>query len=230
MTERVAVLVPVLNRPKAVKPLLDSLTATATTIGCDAWFLCSPGDRAEIRAIMAEGANHLEVEWGPGPGDYARKINYGFRYLRSQYRNTYGFYLFGADDLRFHPGWVESAVAQNHRRDACVMGTNDLGNRRVLAGAHSTHPLVHRDYWECGTIDEQGKVLHEGYDHQYTDDEFIQTAIWRDTYQHCQDSVVEHMHPDWGKGAVDDTYKKGKARGADDRALYESRKAQWGRR
>jgi hypothetical protein len=47
-----------------------------------------------------------------------------------------------------------------------------------MAGRHSTHSLVTRDYVErFGTIDEAGVVLHEGYPHEFVDDEFVQTAM-----------------------------------------------------
>lgn len=225
---RVAVLLPVLNRPQRVKPLIDSIAKAATVIPCDPIFLCSPDDFAELDAVNEAGARMRVVGWKAEHGDYPRKINEGFK----RYRDSYLFFLLGADDLVFHPGWVERAVAKWQETGACVIGTNDLVNRRVISGAHSTHPFVHRDYGDCGTADEpkSGKLLHEGYGHWFVDDEFVQTAMWRLTFESALDSRVEHLHPNYGGADRDATYEKGQATSVADRALYESRKRLWGKR
>lgn len=114
-----------------------------------------------------------------------------------------------------------------NRGDFCVVGTNDMGNSRVIAGNHSTHPLVHRDYLACGTVDEVGIVLHEGYQHQFADDEFVQTAKVRRVYAHAFDAFVEHLHPNWGKGRDDATYRRGQAGFSADKRLYDQRCAMW---
>lgn len=225
MSDRVGVIVPVLNRPHRVKPLLESLASSSGFVTCEAIFVVSKGDDAELAAVVESGARYFVVPWKPGHGDWARKINEAFR----RYHDDYTFFLFGADDLRFHDGWIEHALAQYKRTGFCVIGTNDGGNRRVMAGVHSTHPLVHRDYLECGTVDEEGKVLHEGYTHNFTDDEFVQTAAARGTYIHASDSFVEHMHPDWGKGEMDDTYVLGKKNMNADMILFNERRKLWGR-
>jgi hypothetical protein len=47
----------------------------------------------------------------------------------------------------------------------------------VIRGEHSTHPIIVRSYIEGqGAIDEPGKALHEGYWHNFVDDELIGTA------------------------------------------------------
>lgn len=227
----VTVLVPVLNRPKRVSPLVDSLISSARFISLDLLFLCSPGDdeqRAAIRRVQgAHGptcrVNALEIDDPPGRGDYAKKINAGFRNTATE------FIFMGADDLVFHPGWIERALACHMETKACVVGTNDNGNRAVMQGEHSTHTLVHRDYGECGIIDNPdcGVPLYEGYDHNFVDTEFIQTAMARETWASAGDSIVEHLHPIWGKAENDETYKKGQLKFGTDRKLYESRRPLW---
>lgn len=217
----IAVLIPVLGRPQRVEPLVASLKACSLVIQCRPYFLCSPGDDAQIEAVRASQSLLSIMEWPAGQGDYARKMNWGVEVSDEP------FMLFGADDVHFHPGWAERAVAAWYETGACVIGTNDLGNARVQRGQHSTHPLVHRDYLDCGTADEEGLLLHEGYVHQYVDDEFVQTAQVRRTFAFARDAHVEHLHPDWGKGEWDGTYQRGKDGFEHDRVLYNQRKNLW---
>ncbi|MBK6887023.1 MAG: hypothetical protein IPH03_11765 [Tetrasphaera sp.] len=81
-----------------------------------------------------------------------------------------------------------------------VVGTNDLGNRSTATGRLSTHTLVERTYVDRhGTIDEPGVLCHEGYWHEYVDNELIGTAKHRGVYGHARQAHVEHLHWLWGK-------------------------------
>lgn len=218
----IAVLIPALGRPQRVAPLVASLKACSLVIPCRPYFLCSPGDDAQIEAVRAAKAYLSIMEWEAGQGDYARKMNWGVAVSDEP------FMLFGADDVHFHPGWAERAVATWYETGACVIGTNDLGNSRTVTGDHSTHTLVHRDYLKCGTVDEAGKLLHEGYWHNFVDDEFLGTARARETYAHAKDAVIEHLHPNWRKGdGQDATYRRGMEHWNDDSAYYKRRKQLW---
>jgi glycosyltransferase involved in cell wall biosynthesis len=221
VTPSLAILIPVLNRPHRVAPLIESVNAC--TPEANLLFLCSPGDKDEIKAVEQAGANHVIVPWRNGPADYARKMNLGFKTTTEQ------FIFLGADDIRFQPGWFEACLEVHQRTNACVIGTNDGANARVLSGQHSTHTLVHRDYGECGTIDRPDLLLTELYTHEFVDDELVQTAIWRGTYAHARLAIVTHDHPDWGKAEMDDTYRLGRAGRAQDQQTYMSRAPMWGR-
>ncbi len=204
-----------LGRPHRVRPLLDSIrdTSDARVV-----FVCSPGDDEVLRTV--EELPHLIVD-GPFPGDYARKINRGIS-------NTAEPLIFmGACDLKFHPGWLEAATAQL-APGVGVVGTNDLGSTRVMAGEHSTHSLVTRDYVrDFGTIDTPGIALHEGYPHEYVDDEFVQTAMFRGAFAFAEDSHVEHLHPAWGKAPTDDLYDQQRYRMRAGRKVFLRRRRLW---
>ena len=207
-----------LGRPHRVEPLLDSLRATSPD--ARPLFLVSPDDHEVHAAVDAYGADRLTV-LGPFPGDYARKVNAGLR------ASTEPLLFLGADDLRFHPGWLEAAVAKLGAGIG-VVGTNDLGSPRVLAGEHATHSLVTRDYAErFGTIDEPGKILHEGYPLEYVDDEAVETAKHRGAWAFAGDSVVEHLHPSWGKAPRDPLYAKQRARMAAGMRVFLRRRPLW---
>lgn len=225
----VAILVPVLARPQRAQPLFDSIKASSRLIKLRPVILCSPGDDAEYAAVKAgqdsygaESMVHM-VDWEPDRGDYARKINYGIEVTSDEW------IFMGSDDLDFHPGWIERALACHQETHACVIGTNDLGNNQVTSGHHSTHTLVHRDYVECGIVDDpdSGKLLYEGYDHSFVDAEFVETAKARETWAHATDSIVEHHHPLWRKATDDATYRKGQRAIGADRELFNRRKPLW---
>jgi hypothetical protein len=114
-------------------------------------------------------------------------------------------------------------------------------NPYVLAGTHATHYLVSRWYLENagGVADAppgdpswpaslRPPVLFEGYDHNYTDTEFIETARARGVFAPCLDAVVEHLHVVAGKAQWDETYRKGAARMGDDEVLFQQRRGLWG--
>lgn len=216
----VLILVPVLGRPHRVAPLLESLGA-ATPEPHRVLFIGSPGDHAEHDAVRAAGADLLVIDRPPTAGDYARKVNAG-------YRATDEPLLFlGADDLHFHLGWLTAATAAL-APGIGVVGTNDLGSPRVVAGEHATHSLVTRAYADQhGTIDRPGQVLHEGYCHNFVDDELVATARRRHAWAFAVDAHVEHLHPSWGKAPHDATYARGRARFAADRRTYRQREALW---
>jgi Glycosyltransferases involved in cell wall biogenesis len=213
------ILVPVLSRPANVKPLVDSIHA-ATTMTHRIIFLTTHGDDTEIAACVAiKGAEVITTL--PEENSYAKKINLG----ASLFDGTWLF--LGADDLHFHKGWDHEAIAEHERTGKLVIGTNDLGNPTVVQGKHATHSLVHRDYLALGTIDEPGKLLHEGYCHNFTDTEFCGTAKHRDQFAFAFASHVEHRHWLWGKGKDDPTYELGRVQYRADSRTFAKRRRLW---
>lgn len=217
------ILIPVLNRPDAAAVVHKTLTAV--TPKGRALFICTPGDDAELTAVKATGADFVIAPFDRRPGDYARKINLGIDLTDEP------LIFLGADDLRFHNGWLELAMRQLRGRIG-VVGTNDMGNRRVRSGQHSTHSLLSREYvLEHGTIDEPGKALHEGYDHNFVDDELVATAKLRRAWGFAGSAKVEHLHFHWKKGLGNDTtYQLGLRRFERDRALFNQRSQLWKQR
>lgn len=208
-----------LGRAHRVGPLLESLAAATTDYRV--LFLLTPGDTDVIGAVETAGGDWVAVQ-RRDRGDYARKINAGYR------ATTEPLLFLGADDLHFHPHWFERAVAPFTDSRVGVVGTNDLGNRRVISGDHATHALVRRSYIdEHGTIDEPGKVLHEGYAHEYVDDELVGTAKHRGAWAFAADSVVEHLHPQWGKAPSDPMYDAQAERMSTSRHLFLRRRRLW---
>lgn len=214
----VVVIVPVLRRPHRAAPLAESVQATSSA---RVLFVASPNDVAEQDAVRATGADLLVMDKPHRCGDYARKINAAYR------TTTEPLMFLGADDLRFHPGWLEAAL-EALGDGIGVVGTNDLTNPRTMRGEHSTHSLVTREYVDVfGTIDEPRKVLHEGYRHEYVDDELVGTAKKRGAWAFAAHSYVEHLHPMAGKAPMDPLYAAQAERMRMSRNLYRRRRLLW---
>jgi len=211
----IAVLVPVLARPRNAAPLAASLAAATVTPYRLVW-LCSPGDDEQIAACHEARGEVMVMAWKSDRADWAKKMNHAFTHTSEPW-------LFqAADDLRFQRGWDFHALQLGNARGVGVVGTNDLGNPSVKRGVHSTHSFFSRAYIERygGTVDGSGIVFSEAYDHQYVDNEFVETAKSRGQFLMSKRSVVEHLHPHWGKAEMDSTYEKSMRAVDKDRALF----------
>jgi hypothetical protein len=216
-----AIIVPVLDRPHRVEPTMAAIEA-ATPKPYRLLFVANAGDRRELRALERAGADHIVV-----PADrrtYACKINDGVR------ATTEPLLFLGADDIAPRPGWVGEALAALVDPAVEVVGTVDECNPRTATGELSTHTFVTRRYVYTfgGTMDGgPGVVLHEGYPHDFVDDELVGTAKARGAYVHAYRCVVEHLHHQTGKAPMDNTYRLGLHTRRAGRRVYEERRKLW---
>jgi glycosyltransferase involved in cell wall biosynthesis len=218
----VAVLIPVLNRPHRVEAVLTSVRSSERDVMLQPLFLVNADDHDELFSLRSAEAPYWIVDSERRRGDFARKTNVGVSHTTAEW------VFAGADDLLFHPGWADEAIRVADESGKRFVATNDLGNGVVIKGEHATHPLVHRSYIEeCGTIDEDGKLYHEGYDHQYVDNEATETAKCRDEFVAASRSCVEHLHYLWRKGENDDVYRLGQSQGRSDQAIFLGRRILW---
>lgn len=218
----VLISIPTLYRPGRV--IETAMSAREHTPDARVLISVSPEDTDTIAALeAAQEFDYRVVDWQHTVGaDWARKQNQAFAEMTEEW------ILLAGDDLRFHPGWFDQCMTTFERTNACVIGTNDMGNARVMAGHHSTHPLVNRDYIRCGgVVDNPTKLLPECYGHWFVDDEFVRTAMARRSYAHSFEALVEHMHPNWGKARDDETYRIGQASIAADSQLFQRRRVLW---
>lgn len=222
-TARVDVIVPVLHRPQNVRPFMDSLRASTGL--ATAWFVCDPGDGGEISEVLACGGRVVLHA-----GTFAEKVNHTYPTLGQDPvyptpANPAPWIFLCGDDVLFTPGWLDHAQAVGNQYQAGVVGTNDLGNPAVMAGTHATHMLIRRSY-----IDEHGATFDAGpgvvcgpYRHCFVDNEIVVAAMKRNVWQMALGSVVEHMHPYWGKADKDNVYELGQSFYKDDEALFQRR-------
>lgn len=193
--------------------------ASLEASGADAE-VCAVADSEDVSTGSAwerAGARVLTFRNLARAGTFAEKVNHAYRHT------TEPWLLLVGDDVAFHPGW-DTALARAHARTrAAVVGTNDLSPLpSVRSGEHSCHPLIARAYVdELGaSLDGPRVVCHEGYRHNFVDDEIVTLAKMRHTWGFAHDAVVEHLHPAWDKGIWDDTYRVGTAHQEADRDLY----------
>lgn len=212
----VAILIPTFGRPHKVESITRNVLAS--TPNASVYFCVEDDDKATQEAVATtEGANLIV---NTRTRSYSGAINTGVL-------ETCEPYVFaGADDLFFMPGWFELAEAMMSDTIK-VVGTNDMGNPEVLAGSHATHFLVEREYAFYGVIDSPGIMLFEGYDHNWTDKEFVLTAQKRNAYAHCHEAVVEHHHWAWNKAGIDATYSRGMRSEPTDREVFMRRQHLW---
>jgi hypothetical protein len=155
----------------------------------------------------------------PRRTSWASKINQGIEATSEPLVFT------GADDLDFRPGWLAAACARM-TPTVGIVGTQDLCNPKTIRGEHATHFLVARWYAEMGAID-GGGFAPEAYEHNFVDNEILETAVHRGAYAFAHDAIVEHLHPMNGKSEIDSTYAKGTRTFARDRRRFSHRRELW---
>lgn len=206
-----AVIVPVLRRPASAQRFMDSFKLTNSD-AC-VYAVADSDDYETIQAWRDNDATVLITDRG---SRFGQKANYGFEGTSEPWL------LFVGDDVVFHEGWLDAALTA--AGDSYnVVSTNDLG--RDDLDRLAIHPFMRRSYIENvgSSWDGPGVVAHEGYTHWQVDVEWSQVARDRNTLTYASDCVIEHMHPLWGKGEADDTYRLGQRNARRDRALYDSR-------
>jgi hypothetical protein len=225
MSDSVTIVIPTIDRVDNVDRVVRNINDV--TEDCQIMIVfnkayCLPME-GKIKELFDEFDN---VEYMAGPmsrpdiGDYAKKINLALRYCCTDWLFT------GADDLKFHPQWLEKAL-EVAGEEINVIGTQDLGNPRVIAGEHATHFLVRTDYARnYGTVAslEPGQIFFPGYWHEYMDDELVAFARAKGMFAFAEESIVEHLHPFWGKAPSDRTYEQFKMRMAYGKNVFDKRK------
>lgn len=215
-SEETAVIVPVMRRPDNAAPFMASLRASTGL--ARVYAVADADDVDTIKAWQDAGAHVLSAPWTE-PGTFAEKVNAGYRMTGEPW-----LFLVG-DDVRFHPGWLDRAQYVASTTGAQVVGTNDLGNHNVRRGEHATHWLIAREYidQQGASWDGPGVVAHEGYHHWCIDDEIVTAAKQRGVWAAAVDSIVEHLHPYFGKADVDEVYERGQRHSDEDQALFKAR-------
>jgi hypothetical protein len=212
----VAIIIPTMGRPHRIGETVQNV---AETSDARCHFVIEATDTETREAIIGEGLD----KWTEGDfGTYAKCINAGYKDCPEAILMT------SDDDCVYHEGWLEAAL-DIFRSGAMIVGTNDLHNPHVLAGKHSTHSLVDRRY-----LDELGAVIDQGpgsfmfeYDHNYTDAELVETAKARGVFTPCLESVVEHIHPEFGGRPPDETWHKTRRAVQADYDIFCQRRKLW---
>jgi hypothetical protein len=177
----------------------------------------------DTREALA-GIPHLLCPWRRGRGDWAKKINWGYKQTSAPW------ILLGADDVNFKPGWDTCLRRAFKRSGKRVLGTQDMNPNANPAGIYSPHPLVARSYADhYGVVDKKQQIVCEQYDHNYPDRELAATAIARDEWLFVPDAIIEHLHPSVTDTPDDNTYRLGAKMAQRDYQMYVRRHKLWER-
>ena len=223
---KLVTLVPVLDRPENVRPLvLSFLTSGQPGILV---FICEIGDEAERLMIERARTARVEVVEVVDAHTWPEKINAGY----DAYKGA-DWYLCAADDVSFMDGWWDATRELREQKWVGVIGTNDspdgTGNPAVANGQHTCHPLVRGSYIEQrGIWGEKDKIVSEDYHHWYVDNELVVTAKLREAWAFCREAVLHHHHPYWEGGELDDTYRLGESNSDKDYQTWIRRSEQFG--
>ena len=215
---KVAILMPTIWRANRMKENVENLYDVTSKDDIDIIFIIEKDDVESIEMSRKLDAITLINQRAR---NFAGAVNTAVRTL------THNYFFGGSDDFLFHKDWLPPLLELS--KNYGMVGTNDLGNPQVAAGELAVSYLVRRDYVSKACIGNPENLLYEGYMHNFTDTELTETAIYNKEYVYCPDSIVEHMHPAWGKSPVDETYKLQDGTWGPDTQLFFHRRSLWGR-
>jgi len=126
-----------------------------------------------------------------------------------------------ADDLFPLDGWLDAALAEMERANTCYCGLNDMLN--------ATHPNCDPTHWVItrqGIIDHCGGcIMPPAYRMTYGDNEIAARMRRAGQFAWSAEALVEHRHALAGKARVDRAYLNMQRYLAEDRVIFERRKA-----
>jgi len=191
--DKVAVLVPVLNRPQNVDPLVLSFLRHSPP-EATLYFIADKYDTAQLEAIDKRLGDRVKLIPSTKGSTFAAKINDGYEHT------TEDFVFICGDDVDFTNGWLDAPRELSDRYD--VIGTNDsetgrVRNEAVANGSHADHFFVRRSYVDDdgACLEGPGVLAPEVFQHWYTDKEIIELAKVRGVFAPCLASHVIHNHP-----------------------------------
>lgn len=196
MATDVAIIVPVIERPDAAERFMETAAGQGNV-----YAISHDGDQETADAWHDAGATVLI---GRSPR-YAPKVNLA-------YRGTFEpFMFFVGDDVRFQDGAMRRAVEYADSEELSMVSVSDGHSEPYRMAGIAPHPLVRRHYITRFGMswDGPGTVAHEGYFHQCVDLEWSFIARQRFEFGYCEEAVVEHLHPAFGKGLNDPIYDLG---------------------
>ena len=220
--KEIAIVIPTMGRPRLLFPLVWNIAKTTPSGIFQIYFVVNADDTLTQHTVIGF-AGPIQMVLTAKKG-YPAAVNAGVRASEEPLIAIIN------DDVRFHNGWWDG-LRQALTPDVSVIASNDL-SPHTMQGDACTQPIVRRSYIEeqGGAWGEPGVALHEGYLHNFSETELFDVALQRCVAVFAPDCVIEHIHPDWGKAEIDDTYLAGSKRPGGwehDHALYLERSVQW---
>lgn len=217
MTEAVAVLLPTTGRAKQMYArVLELLEQDYHLHDLPFVYLAIPEDDQETLAVAEELPPLRVIVKRPAGTTAVEGWNLAFA---AAYAEFVDWFVLGADDIVWHEGWLAAALECARKNKAQVVGLNDGHTNLQQYGAHY---MVHRDFI---THHLGGAFIPPHYKSWWFDREICEKAHSLGLYAPCYEAMAQHLHPEWGDAAMDDTYQLGYPLHDADRDLYQARKA-----
>lgn len=218
MKKEVAILTPTFQRPERILNYKSNIESVTDMNIVDIIFIVEDDDH-EVKQVCLNSEAKVLVN--------KRKRNYAGAINTAVQELDYNYFFVSADDFKFHANWLPPLLRES--KSFAVIGPEDLGNPMVRDGMLAVSSLVRKDYVPFACLGFPDNLLFEGYHHNYVDTELTQTAIYREQYKYCPTSIVEHMHPNYGKSTIDSTYGKSMNMKLmmEDEHLFNSRRHLW---
>jgi glycosyltransferase involved in cell wall biosynthesis len=214
-----AILIPSLNRPQNLEPLLRSIQFATPE---DHYVFLMVSDSESIRICRDLGHPYLDDSSNPDKR-YVTRNNEMVRHLRPGTKQVF----FGSDDIEFSRHWLDEALIVMNRGYDVVVG-DDLRNR------NGTMALMKVTYFNRAVFDKPGDVFYSEYIHNFADTEQFFTAKVQQTFARAMNSRVEHLNPVFAGARAfpyDDTYALSREGNDHDAELFYSREPliiEWG--
>lgn len=213
----VSILLATTGRPEQVRALIENIRTT--TDGRDIELICAvdadPATRSVVEQARASKGFRLILDYSPdyrgGPAAWNAALA----------ASTGEYVVLAADDLVFHQGWLDEALATMATlpEGGGLVGFNDGHWGEEL----STHYLMSRRF----VLDHLGGVVSwTAYRHSFTDREANDRARAAGRYAWCPDAYVTHNHWIFGGRQQDSTDHRSLPEHPASQQAYEERKAQ----
>jgi hypothetical protein len=216
--DTIGIFIPTLYRPQNINRVITSIIDSMDWKVDYAVYLICPEDDEKTQEELNKHKWKAKVEWWTDSDDmrYVKRIQEMYRCTNEDW------FLTGSDDLVFQPGWLEASI--EYWDTHSVIGFDDKCNPSLPG----TNFLVKRDYIRkfSGVIDEPNTVFHQGYFHNFCDNELTATAMSRNAFVKC-DGIIEHHHPTVGKAEWDGVYDMAQDQFHNDAAIFNSRRRLW---
>lgn len=213
----VAVLIPSYGRPaqlaERVGALLDQPEPPGVTLAVVV--SVQEGDepsRAAMRPLMARNS-HLLMGWRPDGTTAVDGWLHAYELARPLLPT---WWVLGADDIVWRPGWLEEALRVAEATRAQVVGLNDL---HTDLNHYAPHYMMHHAYAIAHGF------IPPGYQSWWFDRHVCEMAAALGLYAPAWKAIAEHMHPDWHTAPNDATYDAGRVYRDADKQIYLQAKA-----
>lgn len=212
--QKTAVLIPSYRRADKLTTCLSSLSKSLSDNERDLVDIFVGLDKHDANSEDVAITRGAMVEWIASNGSGSVPV---WNELLRRHPD-YQYYVAAADDLVFYPGWLGKSLGAMNVLGYGLVGFNDM-NRD--GSELATHWIADRDF----LIKYNGGVIYAPwYKSQWCDPELNEIAKRAGRFTWCEDALVEHIHPNYGKSPSDATYRISESNESLDRDVYNIRR------